>query len=223
VDRALLSDKDIDALLAWRDAHQDLVRTMPAPLKGIDIVCTDRNGTTIKGIRKTETSLRLYLTIGRKNRGYVEFINLYAWRWVKTKDTLDRGPKEFRLSDELMEETTKSMLTIYASLMALMVYGNEGREYTQSASPLPRNAQPAAPRKGKSKPRPGLTYILRSDSHGIRTAIQGTRTSPQGVFSVRGHYRHYKSGKVVWIAEYRKGEGKKTKRKTYKIGGGTPA
>lgn len=29
--------------------------------------------------------------------------------------------------------------------------------------------------------------------------------SPEGVFSVRGHFRHYKSGKVVWIDEYIKG------------------
>lgn len=29
--------------------------------------------------------------------------------------------------------------------------------------------------------------------------------SPNGVFSVRGHFRKYKSGKVIWIDEYLKG------------------
>ena len=29
--------------------------------------------------------------------------------------------------------------------------------------------------------------------------------SPEGIFSVRGHFRKYKSGKIVWINEYLKG------------------
>lgn len=40
---------------------------------------------------------------------------------------------------------------------------------------------------------------------------------PGGIFTVRGHYRHYKSGKVVWVSEYKKGTGK-MRRKTYKVG-----
>lgn len=31
--------------------------------------------------------------------------------------------------------------------------------------------------------------------------------SPDGIFSVRGHFRKYKNGKVVWIDEYWKGTG----------------
>ena len=42
--------------------------------------------------------------------------------------------------------------------------------------------------------------------------------SPACSFTVRGHFRHYKSGKTVWIAEYRKGTGR-SRGKTYKIGG----
>lgn len=41
----------------------------------------------------------------------------------------------------------------------------------------------------------------------------GEHASPKGEFSVRGHYRHYKSGKIVWINEYRKGEGKRNGKK----------
>lgn len=29
--------------------------------------------------------------------------------------------------------------------------------------------------------------------------------SPEGIFSVRGHFRKYKSGKIIWIDEYLKG------------------
>lgn len=33
----------------------------------------------------------------------------------------------------------------------------------------------------------------------------GTRKSPEGVFRVRGHFRRYANGKVIWIDEYLKG------------------
>ena len=45
---------------------------------------------------------------------------------------------------------------------------------------------------------------------------KGSHRSPRGSY-VRGHYRHYKSGKVVWIEEYQKGTGKAEKGKTYKL------
>lgn len=32
--------------------------------------------------------------------------------------------------------------------------------------------------------------------------------SPEGIFPVRGHFRQYKSGKVVWIDSYMKGADK---------------
>jgi len=32
--------------------------------------------------------------------------------------------------------------------------------------------------------------------------------SPEGVFSVRGHFRRYSNGKIIWIDEYLKGKNK---------------
>lgn len=36
-------------------------------------------------------------------------------------------------------------------------------------------------------------------------------------WDVRGHYRHYKGGKVVWVNSYKKGNGGKSTSKIYKI------
>jgi hypothetical protein len=38
-------------------------------------------------------------------------------------------------------------------------------------------------------------------------------------WSVKGHYRHYKNGKVVWISPHERGKNKDTKiqNKVYKI------
>ena len=41
--------------------------------------------------------------------------------------------------------------------------------------------------------------------YAIPTDKNSIHKSPEGIFSVRGHFRKYKSGKVVWISEYLKG------------------
>lgn len=108
------------------------------------------------------------------------------------------------------------MFTVYGSLMALMVYGNDGvehHEYSTGKSNGKSNGKSSAARQRKAE----ATYILRRSNGRVGVRQQGSHASPNGVFTVRGHWRHYKSGKEVWIAEYRKGCGKK-KNKTYKAG-----
>lgn len=41
----------------------------------------------------------------------------------------------------------------------------------------------------------------------------GSHRSPEGVFGVRGHFRRYKNGKVIWVDEYLKGTEKETPQK----------
>lgn len=49
----------------------------------------------------------------------------------------------------------------------------------------------------------GKTYAVATTTH----------RSPEGIFSVRGHFRRYKSGKVIWIDEYLKGIEKEERNK----------
>ena len=49
----------------------------------------------------------------------------------------------------------------------------------------------------------GKTYAVATTAH----------RSPEGIFSVRGHFRRYKSGKVIWIDEYLKGIEKEERKK----------
>ena len=132
---------------------------------------------------------------------------------------------------EVLVTAPQSMLTIYASLMALMVYGNRVtyEDFVETLEELDdlRTPEPVPVEimrqviNSRAKPvskRQGITYIIHTSKDGrISARVKGGHASPSGVFSVRGHYRHYKSGKVVWIAEFKKGEGPK-KRKTYKTG-----
>jgi len=58
------------------------------------------------------------------------------------------------------------------------------------------------------------------NENGLTIAKSGNRTITCPCWDVRGHYRHYKSGKVVFIKNYEKGKEKgkvKPKDKTYTI------
>ncbi|MBO5970741.1 MAG: hypothetical protein J6S14_19885 [Clostridia bacterium] len=199
MDKALLNRDDIDALLAWRDEHKDLVRSAPAPLKAIEIICPVY---VVRAFRN-EDEIKLYLKHNGVNLGYFLLRKRADGQWIEIKSTLD-----------ISWEDKRSMFTVYGSLMALMVYGNDGverREY------IPNKYSEKSPTQKKRKT--DVTYILQRKGGSICALPQGSHASPSGVFTVRGHWRHYKSGKEVWIAEYKKGCGKKT-RKTYKPGFG---
>ena len=59
-------------------------------------------------------------------------------------------------------------------------------------------------------------YITEIDSG--RRGSSHERSPFTCAFGVRGHYRHYKDGRRIWVKEYVKGTGTKIS-KTYKIGG----
>lgn len=203
MDKVELSVKDIEALLNWRDQHQDEARSHPAPLKAVEIVMP-HNGYRIKGIRDGD-QLRLHLSQFDEQLGNCRFVRREDGMWASTRNRMQVG------RDDL-----QAVLTVYCSIMALMAYGRREVE-PQDTIPEhgPKSSPSKRPTKRKSK---RTTYILHSISGALSAVPRGSHASPSGIFTVRGHYRHYKSGKVVWVAEYKKGTGKQ-KGKTYKIGG----
>lgn len=201
MDRVLLKQEDVKTLFDWCSQHKDLVRGLPAPLKSVEILFAHHDW-QIKGIREDKW-LTLYVSKGSQHFGKLGF-EIVAGQLVRRKGKV-----------EISRGSFDTMLTCYCSLMAFMVY--EKPELVESDEP------PAAKRKNhryKSRPaKKRTTYILRQRTAATRGAQGGHHASPKGVFTVRGHYRKYRSGKTVWIAEYKKGTGEK-KSKTYKIGGG---
>lgn len=72
--------------------------------------------------------------------------------------------------------------------MALIVY----HKPTPAAAREPRQDRPETARKARQQPRKNeITYIFRNSSSGPRILERGHHASPAGVFTVRGHYRHY--------------------------------
>lgn len=206
MDRIVVTAADIEKLLAWRDEHKELVRSMPVPLRDVKIQIVE-SGISIKCFR-SDKKLKLYLDGPTRKLGHVVFAPLGNGLWKKKTSTLP--------ADCNPAETEQGALTVYGSLMALMAYG---ASEAPAATEVEHEPKAHADHKRSTRWNPvGTTYILHSSGKRLSVAPKGHHASPSCSFTVRGHFRHYRSGKTVWIAEYRKGTGKE-QSKTYKIGG----
>ena len=202
MDKIRLSSNDIEFILKWRDEHKDLVRLGMNPKKAVKIVCYE-SGYTITAIRN-----KMFLNFGINQNGtslgklVFELLGNGMCSLVKN-------------TTKLIDEDRQAVLTVYSSAMALLVFGRTTIPIDESSvqETVPHKPQKSSKRSKGS----GYTYILNRNGNEPKLTIKGSHSSPHGQFSVRGHYRHYKNGKVVWIAEYTKGCGKK-KDKTYKVG-----
>ena len=203
MNKILLSNKDVEFIFQWKDEHKDLVRLGANPIKAIKIICTESRH-IITGVRDGSI-LRLTVNHNGISLGSITFEILYGGLFRLVKD-----------KTKLCEEDRQSVLSLYCSVMALIVFGNETVDLPQpKKKKLAHHQEKKRPsHKAQSN---GITYILNMRSGEPRISAKGSHKSPNGIFSVRGHYRHYKNGKVVWIEEYAKGHGKK-KDKTYKVG-----
>ncbi|MGN0628453.1 MAG: hypothetical protein ACI4IW_02365 [Oscillospiraceae bacterium] len=200
MDKIILSNKDVETLLLWRDQNKDLVRRNAAPFRGIMLELPETN-INIKAYNDAG-KITFYLQVNGIRAGKITGQQLPGGLFQQKKNTTN-----------LQKDDIQSIITVYASLMALIVY----HEPAPAAARKPRQDRPKAARKSKPRPpKSEITYIFRCSSSGPRILERGHHASPAGIFTVRGHYRHYKDGRAVWIKPYKKGEGNQ-KNKTYRL------
>ena len=222
MDKILITTNDIDQLYEWRDKNLDLVLKCPCPLKGVEIhvkPCEKEDPPQfyIRCIREKTNRLRLYLgTEGERASGYFLLEQMADGRWLKLKDTIEGDESRFTPSKK---EFGDSMVALYCSLMAIMVYSSD-IEFSESEIEEEKEKKSTGKKAKKSIRKhghTGVTYILRQSGKTLSVGRKGSHASPKGIFTVRGHYRHLNNGNVIWVSEYKKGTGK-NKTKTYKIG-----
>ena len=201
MDKILLYSQDVETLLKWRDQNKELVRRNAAPFKGIMLEFPDTN--IIIKVYNNAGKIAFYLQVNGEKAGKITGLQLAGGLFQETKNTT-----------KLNKEDKQSIITVYASLMAFIVYHKP--EAAAAAPPDPRQGKPKNKKHGAQRSKKGITYIFKHSSNGPCIQRRGRHASPAGAFSVRGHYRHYKNGKTVWIRPYNKGAGSH-KSKTYKI------
>lgn len=112
------------------------------------------------------------------------------------------GTNDFQLHYKLAKETETGqeqldvMMTLIISYIhtnAFLWYGNFLDRDKREFSAVGKN------QKGDK------TIVFRSFQNQLYAASVGHRRSPEGVFQVRGHFRRYKTGKVIWIDGFMKG------------------
>ena len=200
MDKIILSSSDVETLLQWRDNNINLVRRSAAPFKGILLEFPETK-INIKAINDGGR-ITFYIHINGIRAGKITGQQLPGGLFHISKNTT-----------KLKSDDIQSIITVYASLMALIVY----HEPAPAAAAKPRKKSTGkAKQQRRQQAKPGKTYILKHSSRGPSLSTPGSHASPAGVFSVRGHYRHYKDGRTVWIKPYEKGQGKQ-KDKTYKL------
>lgn len=205
MDKIFYTKEDMEFLLNWRDKHIDYVHQCVCPIRAIRII-SKVNGIALTCVRDGDI-IKINVSLNERPFGKLIAHTLPSG-YYKVDD---------KTTKNLNMDEIQSIMTTYASTMALLAYGNE---ITRPAKQISRRTETNNPNSNKKKPKKskssGITYVLRRDSKTAAIMPHGKHRSLQGTFNVRGHFRHYKDGKVVWIEEYSKGCGAK-KSKTYKL------
>ena len=200
MDKIILSNNDIENLLLWRDQNKELIRRNAAPFKGI-LLQFPESFIDIKAYNDAG-KIAFYLQVNGQKAGKITGRQLPGGLLQVKKNTTKLGGDDIQ-----------SIITIYASLMALIVYH---KPEAAAAAKDARQERPKKAKNGQGRRKNSVTYLLKHSSSGPRIRQRGQHSSPAGVFTVRGHYRHYKDGRSVWIKPYKKGTGDQ-KNKTYKL------
>lgn len=211
VDKIILSTKDVQALIKWRDEHNDLVRKMPAPFKAIEMQFPQTK-VIIKGFRDDD-KLKLQVSKRGVPHGHVNYVILSNGLCVQKGN-----------NSKLRVDEVQDCLTVYCSLMALVTYAERKEDTevpTSSVEVIGKKVGTGNANHSKHlKKGVNVTYLLSACKNRTQIIKQTSeRKKPSYAYSVRGHFRHYKSGKVVWIEQHVRCDGKK-KSKIYKLGKG---
>lgn len=134
------------------------------------------------------------------------FINLLG-------DTYGSMVYPFYQDDYLKNGAGPMICLIHNLLLFVAFYEPEVKEYVE------KERKTVYGKKGKKVETNSTVnlrrYVSDLNSHAKRLPH---RKCPYS-FGVRGHYRHYKSGKVIFIKAFEKNKGKPSKQTVYKIGG----
>lgn len=205
-----LKVEQINALLKWRDEHKELVRACVVPFPSCEIM--SENGIKIRVQHQNDFPSIYKFTVS--NTIFHEIKGRFDYTTM-TGRVIHGAP-------QLSHEDTQTAITVWATVMAYIVNFEPEivEKYQDEAGATENKPRSASPRKQK-RPENSVLYLnpIKCITEG-KNATQRKYTLPTCAFSVLGHYRHLKSGKVVYVHPYEKNTGKeKDKRnKIVKIG-----
>lgn len=185
--RIFMDDESYEILREWSEQNLNYVLTEDFFFKHCEMIFK-------------EVDVKAYVDV-KKNKEIR--INIKQHNTQIIKSFLERtpdGPNHYNLgynicnenlTNEAASHTVQVVATAYLMANAYLFFGNklENRE----VKAVGRN-------DGEDK-----VIVFRKHRDKFYYIPVKAHKSPEGVFSVRGHIRHYKNGKDIWIDEYLKG------------------
>lgn len=202
-----LTINQINDLLKWRDDHKNLVRNLIVPFPECEII--SENGMKIRSVKDNGSE------------------NVYAFTVSDTNAHEVRGRFKYniisksveQISPKLPEEDTQSAITVWASVLAFVL--NFHPEVIKKTSNSTEDTNGSREKEKSTQQKDHVVYLKNVYQYTDSINPQKRKYTPcETQFSVRGHYRHMKSGKIVYIKPYEKNTGKKktNQKKILKIG-----
>ena len=242
MDRILLSNEDMKFIFNWKDAHKDEIHRLMIPLKALKFEMTEQSvvmtaikenddltlNVSYRGKPVGKAKMTLIFKGENAGKAAIHFSTIDMTKIVPldvgvmmykeaSNETFPLQPKQQK--ERLNHLYTLDLLTLYCSVMALLVFGANEINPDNLVEKVKSEKTKTHTKQKKQKHKNSITYILSRKSGSVPTVkAKGSHNSPKGSFSVRGHFRHYKNGNVIWIDSYIKGKDKKTHHdKTYKL------
>lgn len=212
MDKVILSQKEsIETLIEWRlknhDLHRKMLKERTYPLRALEIHLTE-----------AETKFKLFLNDVIKISVNVGGQS-YGSAYLKPDD--DGVWECFKDNIKLPVKVKESLCEVGSSVLLAMLHSStyaESKVKDAENSHISKDKKSHPRKKSQKKHKPAnkenVVYVVRFDKDKKPYVIgTGHHRSPEHAFAVRGHFRHYSDGKVVWIEGYVKGtKEKKDKR-----------
>lgn len=217
MDKIYISQDEENKLFRWRDEHKNLVRNYKASVKKVKYVLLYETNNPIIITVIDSGEARVDFTITRQGNRLDSF--RYD-RYRMTVDEICHTLKEPKSIKEVKSAGRQEAISIHASTQTLLNHrqrievdrGQETREDVESIVEKVQNREKTQKKDNIIKISDIIYASAEAPTRGFRNYTKPTRE-----ISVRGHYRHYRSGKTIWIEEYKKNAGKDKKPKKYNM------
>lgn len=198
----LVSPKEVEDLLNWRDKNKDLVRNHNFPLEQ-GVIESIFNGINIIFHKQDDC---VYLDMVMKRNGQFSHFLTFFWYYKKMQvQTIHPSEDLLKENNDFYSEQTQSIITVFASLMAYMEHNKEHKELvnrkTIQSNKVKKNKNGKKKNIRKAnKVIYNVSFIKEIKENKREYTLDETKS-----WTVRGHWRNMKDGKQIWIKPYKKG------------------
>lgn len=228
LDKIDLKQGQLKSLFNWRDKHKDLIYSAKSAILSGVIRVEDVYKLVFE--EKGNNVLFKYLTNTEMLVRDGEFIMPLAFIWnKKTKnvtvvfDAVFSGVGNIEdVKAAYRQDLISSAISVRQSLMAYMEHTKDSPKYVHTDYEKVMKKKKGKRKNGKSNSRTRVSYVTNKvyslDFASDDKIADNKREYNRHIESwgVRGHLRHLKSGKSIWINPYKKGTGR-TESKIYRV------